>query len=230
MKKIKAAVVVFPGSNCDKDCLEALNMFENIDAFAVMESECVIARYDLIVLPGGFSYGDYLRAGAIASKSRVLNEIRDNDVNKLILGICNGFQMLTEAKLLPGVLIKNTSLKFVCRDISLRVENPNTPFTNQYREKQTVKFNVAHSHGNYFADPQTIAELENENRIIFKYTSDNGSANPNGSINNIAGIINEQGNILGLMPHPERSINKYSVSEDGILMFESIIKYFTEAS
>lgn len=226
--KIKAAIVVFPGTNCDRDCYDALSMLDEFDTEYVWADDYTNLNHDFIVLPGGFSYGDYLRAGAVAKVSPIIDKVKEQaDCGKLVLGICNGFQVLTESGMLPGALTSNKGLKFICKDVFLRVDNAVTPFTSLYTEAKCVKFNIAHAAGNYYADDETINKLEKNNRIIFRYADEFGdiaeSNNPNGSKSNIAGIINEKGNVLGLMPHPERSINKYSASEDGILMFKSVL-------
>jgi len=217
---MKAGVVIFPGSNCDKDVFEVLKDL-NVDVKYIWHDEKKL-DVDLLVLPGGFSYGDYLRCGAIARFSRVLEDIYDfSQKDKLILGICNGFQILTELKLLPGALLKNKNLKFICSDCNLIVENNDTPFTRFYKRGEVVNFPIAHGEGNYFIDNEGLKRLEENGQIVFRY-----KVNPNGSIGDIAGIINEKGNVLGLMPHPERAFYKILGNEDGVRFFKSIISYF----
>ncbi|SEF41005.1 phosphoribosylformylglycinamidine synthase [Caloramator fervidus] len=217
---MKAGVVVFPGSNCDRDVFDVLKDL-NVDVKYIWHDEKKL-DVDLLVLPGGFSYGDYLRCGAIARFSRVLEDIYDfSQKDKLILGICNGFQILTELKLLPGALLKNKNLKFVCSDCNLIVENNNTPFTRLYKKGEVVNFPIAHGEGNYFIDDEGLKKLKENEQIVFRY-----KVNPNGSTNDIAGIINQKGNVLGLMPHPERAFYKILGSEDGVRFFKSIISYF----
>ncbi len=223
---MKAAVILFPGSNRDRDARVAL-ADAGIDTFNVWHRERALPRCDLIVVPGGFSYGDYLRAGAMAANSPIMREVKAAAERGVpVLGICNGFQILTEAGLLPGVLLRNATLKFVCRDVDLKVENGQTVFTAGYEAGQTVRFPVAHNDGNYFADDRTLDALEEDGRVAFRYCADDGAvteeANPNGSARNIAGIFNETKTVLGLMPHPENAIARRLGGEDGRGLFEAL--------
>jgi phosphoribosylformylglycinamidine synthase len=204
---MKLGVVVFPGSNCDHDCFHSLSEVLGQPTEWVWHQSTDIGRFDAVVLPGGFSYGDYLRTGAIASHSPVMAAVRKFAAQGgLVLGICNGFQILTEAGMLPGALMRNHRLKFLCRDVHLRVENNRTPFTAACRERQVLRMPIAHMEGNYFADPATLAGLEANRQVIFRYVTpagevaDDEDANPNGSLANIAGISNREGNVCGLMP------------------------------
>jgi phosphoribosylformylglycinamidine synthase len=224
---MKAAVIRFPGSNCDQDCVVALTDF-GVATDYVWHKEKSVADYDLIVLPGGFSYGDYLRCGAIARFSPVMQSVREQAAaGKLVLGICNGFQILCEAGLLPGALIRNRSLHFACQHLSVRVENVANPFLHLARTGALLNIPIAHGEGSYTADPATLRELNLKNRILLRYTDAGGAAtdaaNPNGSAENIAGIINAAGNVFGLMPHPERACDPRLGSIDGRVIFESIL-------
>ena len=225
---MKSSVIVFPGSNCDRDIAVALKKF-NIKNQMIWHKETNLPKSDLVVLPGGFSYGDYLRTGCIASKSKIIQEIL-NHAKKggLILGICNGFQILTETGLLPGVLLRNKKLKFISKNIFLKVTNINNSFCLNYKNKDIIELPIAHNEGNYFASNELLKTLEEKNLIAFKYSDKNGiindESNPNGSANNIAGILNDKKNILGMMPHPERLIDSYLSGLDGSLMFESLAK------
>ncbi len=223
----KFGVVVFPGSNCDHDAYYSLKKVLGYDVEFLWHKDKNLKNSDVIVLPGGFSYGDYLRTGAIASLSPIMQEVIEfGQKGGIIIGICNGFQILLEAELLPGVLIQNKSLKFICKDIYLKVDNNNTIFSNSIT-KDVMKIPIAHGDGNYFADSETIADLEMNNQILFRYCSSKGEIsnefNPNGSINNIAGIINKKGNILGMMPHPERCCDPLFNNIDGQEIFRSIV-------
>ncbi len=225
---MKYGIVVFPGSNCDHDAWYATKENAKSDAEFLWHKDTNIPDgIDCIILPGGFSYGDYLRCGAISRFSPIMKEVISfaNRGGKVI-GICNGFQILTESGLLPGTLLRNKSLEFLCKDVNLRVMNNSTPFTSQLNEGDVITVPIAHGEGNYFAEPDTIKELEDNNRVAFKYCDRDGDildeANPNGSINNIAGIINEQGNVLGMMPHPERYSDPMLGCDDGLAIFESI--------
>jgi phosphoribosylformylglycinamidine synthase subunit PurQ / glutaminase len=225
---MKAAVIVFPGSNCDRDVALALEQATGRAPSMIWHREAEMPPLDLIVVPGGFSYGDYLRCGAIAAHSSVMRAVKERAAaGVLVLGICNGFQVLTETQLLPGALLRNAGLRFVCRDVWLRIENDRTPFTNGYRAGQVVRVPIAHNEGNYFADGQTIARLQDEGRVAFRYCSAEGevndAANPNGSLDNIAGILNEHGNVLGMMPHPERLADAELGGTDGCAMFEGLL-------
>ena len=228
MQKKKFGIIIFPGTWSDKDCYYAINNILNNEARYIWHKETNIDDIDCLVLPGGFSYGDYLRPGAIARFSPVMKEIINfAKKGKPIIGICNGFQILCEAKLLPGILLPNDVLEFRCTTTYLKVQNSNSIFTNECNENDILNIPISHGEGNYFANEDTIKDLEENKRILFKYSSVSGnitkSANPNGSANNIAGIINNQGNVLGMMPHPERSCEKSLGSEDGNLIFKSIM-------
>lgn len=225
---MKAAIVVFPGSNCDRDCLRALKAVTGIEAKFVWHRESSIDNYDLVVLPGGFSFGDYLRTGAIARFSPVMNEVvRLAKHGSRILGICNGFQILTEAGLLPGALLRNRDLLFLCRDIHMKVENTSTDFTSAYKKGQVLRLPIAHGDGNYAIDDAGYRDLEDQGQIVFRYCSPDGGVDPsdapNGARGNIAGIMNRKGNILGLMPHPERLSEALLGGVDGRGVFESIL-------
>lgn len=227
IKSLKFGVVVFPGSNCDHDTYYVLRKILDLDVIFLWHKQSSIDDCDVIILPGGFSYGDYLRTGAIARFSPIMNEvIRFANNGGHLLGICNGFQILLEAGLLPGVMIRNESLNFVCKDVHLKIENKNTVFTKGINGKDSLKVPIAHGEGNYFADKNTLKELEENNQIVFRYCSDDGliseKYNPNGSISNIAGIINKQGNILGMMPHPERSSDPVLGKTDGSLILKAL--------
>ncbi|WP_417318931.1 phosphoribosylformylglycinamidine synthase subunit PurQ [Emcibacter sp.] len=216
---MKSAVVVFPASNCDRDMIVALEKITGQKPHIVWHQESEIPDVDLIALPGGFSFGDYLRCGAMAARSPAMKEViarADKGVN--IFGVCNGFQVLTETGLLPGALMRNQSLKFVCKHVDLKVENNDTPYTNAYKKGQVISIPVAHHDGNYFADDETLKQLEDEGRVVFRYVD-----NPNGSRNDIAGIINKRKNILGMMPHPERLIEDAQGGTDGRGFFESML-------
>lgn len=220
---MKAGVIVFPGSNCDIDAYKVLEKL-NIEVKYIWHDE-KIDNEDLILLPGGFSYGDYLRCGAIARFAKALENINEHiEKGKLVLGICNGFQILTELKALPGALLRNKNLNFICSDCNLIVENSETPFTNLLKKGDIVNFPIAHGEGNYYIDDEGLKELIKNNQIVFKYQN-----NPNGSVADIAGIINKRGNVLGMMPHPERAQDKLLGGEDGLMFFKSIIAYFKEA-
>jgi len=225
---MKSAVVVFPASNCDRDMIVALEKITGQKPHIIWHQDTEIPDVDLIALPGGFSFGDYLRCGAMAASAPALKEvIRHADRGGNLIGVCNGFQVLTETGLLPGALMRNKSLKFICQDVTLKVENADTKFTNAYTQDQLIRIPVAHHDGNYFADDEKLKELEDEGRVVFRYVDKNGNAtedaNINGSQNNIAGIINRRKNILGMMPHPERLIEAPQGGTDGRAFFESII-------
>lgn len=229
---MKASIVVFPGSNCDWDVKRALKAVTGVDAEFVWHKESSMDDVDLVVLPGGFSFGDYLRTGAIARFSPVMNEVvRLAKRGVLVLGICNGFQILAEAGLLPGALLRNRDLLFLCRDVYLKVENNSTPYTAEYAKGQVVRFPIAHGDGNYTIDDEGFRRLEGEGRIVFRYCSPDGSVSPadapNGAMGNVAGIANERGNILGLMPHPERLSESILDGVDGEGFFKSIFKHVT---
>ena len=225
---MKAAVIVFPGSNCDRDVALALRQATGRDPAMIWHGESTLPPLDLIVVPGGFSYGDYLRCGAIAAHSPVMRAVKQRaTAGVLVLGICNGFQVLTEAQLLPGALLRNAGLRFVCKDVFLRVEDDRSPFTAGYRAGQVVRMPIAHNEGNYFTDGDTLARLRGEGRVAFRYCGSKGvvddAANPNGSLDNIAGILNERGNVLGMMPHPERLADPELGGTDGRAMFEGLL-------
>ncbi|NOX19128.1 MAG: phosphoribosylformylglycinamidine synthase subunit PurQ [Chlorobi bacterium] len=224
--KIKYGIVVFPGSNCDHDAYYVAKKIINEDSVFLWHKENDLQGSDVIILPGGFSYGDYLRTGAIAKFSPIMDSVIKFATNGgIVLGICNGFQILLETGLLPGVMLKNESLKFICKDVYLKVENKNTIFTNKISE-DILKIPIAHGEGNYFADDKTLEELQENNQIVFQYSSPEGETtdkfNPNGSKLNIAGIVNKNGNVLGMMPHPERSSDSVLHKTDGIGIFRSI--------
>ena len=225
---MRAAVIVFPASNCDRDMIVALEKITGTRPHAVWHRDTTLPDVDLIALPGGFSYGDYLRAGAMAARSPIVAEIvRRAEAGVAVLGVCNGFQVLTETGLLPGALMRNADLKFVCRDVTLKVENTSTRFTNAYTAGQTITVPVAHHDGNYFTDDDTLAALEDGGQVAFRYVDEAGrataAANPNGSRNNIAGITNADGRVLGMMPHPERLIEPALGGSDGRGLFESLL-------
>lgn len=218
---MKFAVIVFPGSNCDADMLWAIRDIVRVEAEYVRYDETSLQGYDGVLLPGGFSYGDYLRCGAIARFSAIMKEVvRFAEEGKPVFGTCNGFQILTEAGLLPGVLKKNDSLRFICKTVPLKVNNQ-TAFTSEYETDEIIQLPVAHGEGNYFCDDQTLQELKANNQIVFTYAE-----NINGSVANIAGITNKAGNVLGMMPHPERAMEALLGSEDGKRFFASMLKNF----
>ena len=217
---MKASVIVFPGSNCDRDVQVALSQAIGEPVEMVWHGDSELAKTDLIVLPGGFSYGDYLRSGAMSARAPIMREVITRaDQGVAVLGICNGFQVLTETGLLPGALLPNAGLKFVCRNVCIRVENSQTLFTNQYVQDQVLCIPVAHHDGQYFAQPDTLANLKDQERIAFRYDNDN----PNGSVENIAGIFNKQKTVLGLMPHPERAADAVHGGIDGQGMMQSLV-------
>jgi len=225
---MKFGVVVFPGSNCDHDCYHVLKHVLGQETEFVWHKDRDIEKYDCVVLPGGFSYGDYLRTGAIARFSPVMGAVQKHaDKGKLVIGICNGFQILTEAGLLPGALLRNESLQFVCKYVYIRVESARSPFTRKAKKGETLKIPIAHGEGNYYADEKTLAELEKNDQILVRYADAKGEAsrgaNPNGSLGNIAGICNAKRNVFGLMPHPERASERELGSTDGIKIFKSIL-------
>ncbi len=230
---MKFGVVIFPGSNCDHDTYHVISKVIGQPVDFIWHKQEDVDRFDAIILPGGFSYGDYLRTGAIARFSPVMRAVTEfAQAGGLVLGICNGFQILCEAGLLPGVLLRNRDLKFICEHVNVRVEQTNTAFTNGYAPGQVLSLPVAHGDGNYFCDDATLAELEAENRIIFRYCDAAGNAtdaaNPNGSLHNIAGICNRERNVLGLMPHPERASESVLGCKDGRAMFLSMAESLRE--
>ncbi len=228
---MKFGIIVFPGSNCDHDCYHAVKHLFGGEAEYVWHKETALKGFDCLILPGGFSYGDYLRTGAIARFSPVMSEVvRFAGKGGPVLGICNGFQILTEAGLLPGVLMRNRDLKFVCSHVYLKVENNSSVFTRAYKKGEILSIPIAHADGNYFADDDTVKRLEDTERIVYRYSTPDGmtstDANPNGSRSNIAGVLNENGNVMGTMPHPERACESLLGSTGGRGVFESIIKGF----
>ncbi|MBV9330792.1 MAG: phosphoribosylformylglycinamidine synthase subunit PurQ [Alphaproteobacteria bacterium] len=219
---MRSAVIVFPASNCDRDAAVALTQVTGQEPSMVWHADNELPDVDLVVLPGGFSYGDYLRCGAMASQSRVMREVRERAEDGMaVLGICNGFQILTEAGLLPGALMRNAGLQYVCRPVALEVRETQSAFTRKYEHNQRVVFPVAHGEGNYFADDETLDRLEGEGRVLFRYATGD---NPNGSVRDIAGIVNEKRNVLGLMPHPERAMESVLGGSDGRALFESLLE------
>lgn len=222
---MKFAVLVFPGSNCDIDMYHAIKDELGEEVEYVWHTETDLSAFDGILVPGGFSYGDYLRCGAMANQSNIMAEVKKAaEAGKPVLGVCNGFQILTEAGLLPGALLRNKNLKFMCRTVQLKVENNNTLFTNHYEQGQVINVPIAHGEGNYYCDEETLAKLQANNQIVFTYSGEN----PNGSLQDIAGIINEQGNVLGMMPHPERAVDALVGGSDGLDLFKSIVKQWRE--
>ncbi len=225
---MKFGIIVFPGSNCDHDCYHVVKHVFGQETEYIWHKETELKGFDCIILPGGFSYGDYLRPGAIARFSPVMREVvAFAKKGGTVLGICNGFQVLTEVGLLPGILMRNKTLKFVCGFVYVKVENNQTVFTKAYRAGQVIKIPIAHADGNYFADEQTVKRLEDNNQIVFSYSTADGritdDANPNGAVKNIAAIMSKEGNVLGTMPHPERACESLIGGEDGIGVFDSII-------
>ena len=224
---MKFAVLVFPGSNCDLDMYHAIKDELGEEAEYVWHDETDLSAYDGILVPGGFSYGDYLRCGAMANQSNVMKEVKKAaDAGKPVLGVCNGFQILTEAGLLPGALLRNRDLKFICKTVELKVENNNTLFTNGYAKDAVINIPIAHGEGNYYCDDATLKQLQDNNQIVFTYNGEN----PNGSLENIAGIVNERGNVLGMMPHPERAVNELIGGAEGLELFKSIVKQWRESN
>jgi len=228
--KLKFGVVIFPGSNCDHDTYHVLKHILNQETVYLWHKDVDLQGCDAIVLPGGFSYGDYIRTGAVAKLSPIMNSVIDFvDRGGIVMGICNGFQILTESGLLPGALIKNQNLKFVCKDVYIKAVNRDSLWSKSL-EKDTLLTPIAHGEGNYFTDAETLAELEKNDQVIFKYASSKGEIsdvyNPNGSVSNIAGIMNKSGNVFGMMPHPERSSDEALSKLDGVQIFNSLISNF----
>ncbi len=232
---MKTGVITFPGSNCDRDARTAIESFLRgdwgVEAKGSVESiwhqDTELPKLDLIIVPGGFSYGDYLRSGAMAAHSPIMRAVKAHaDEGRMVLGICNGFQVLTESGLLPGTLMRNRNLSFICKTVALRVENADRPFTKHYEQGQVIHVPVAHHDGNYFATPDTLKSLEDNGQILFRYCDDNGTitdeANPNGSQGNIAGITNADGNVAAMMPHPERVCDPLTSGTDGRAMFTGL--------
>ena len=218
---MKSAVLLFPGINRDRDMVAALEKTTGVKPHVVWHTETTLPKVDLVVVPGGFSYGDYLRCGAIAARSPIMADVRAKAAKGLkVLAVCNGFQITTEAGLLPGALVRNAQLKFVCKEVRLRIENNQTFFTNKLAEGAVVSCPVAHGEGNYICDPETMEELEGEGRVVFRYV---GGTNPNGAMNDIAGICNAEGNVIGMMPHPENMIEALHGRRDCLPLFESLL-------
>lgn len=216
---MKFAVIKFPGSNCDDDLFKAVDQYIKEEVEFVSYKSSDLSGFDVVLIPGGFSYGDYLRSGALAKFAPIMKAVKKfAEKGKPIIGICNGFQILTEAGFLPGSLVKNESMKFICETVQLKITNKKTMFTSQYGDKDTIQLPIAHGEGNYYCDKETLNELEKNHQIVFTYQN-----NVNGSVNNIAGITNKEGNILGMMPHPERVMDKLFGGEDGIQLFKSVI-------
>jgi phosphoribosylformylglycinamidine synthase len=222
---VKFAVIVFPGSNCDVDMYHAIKDELGEEVEYVWHDETDLSRFDGVLLPGGFSYGDYLRSGAIARFSNVMKEVvKAAEAGKPVLGVCNGFQILLEAGLLPGAMKRNENLKFMCRPVNLKVVNNETSFTSAYQKDEVISVPIAHGEGNYYCDEETLQTLKANNQIVFTYET-----NPNGSLIDIAGITNERGNVLGMMPHPERAVDELLGSADGLKLFQSIVKNWRES-
>jgi phosphoribosylformylglycinamidine synthase len=233
--KLRFGIVVFPGSNCDHDSHYVAETILGQEARLIWHKESSLGDVDLVILPGGFSYGDYLRCGALARFSPIMKDVvRFANSGGPVFGICNGFQILVEAGLLPGVLLRNQSLKFICKYVHLKVENSGTLFTSRCKKGDVLEIPIAHGDGNFFADDDTLKRLEDRNQIVFRYCDPAGriteEANPNGSLGNIAGIINEAGNILGMMPHPERASDPHLHHTDGRKVFDSIVESFVHHS
>jgi len=227
--KMRFGIVIFPGSNCETDAWHALNDVMGAPVEYVWHQETDVGKYDCVILPGGFSYGDYLRTGAIARFSPVMNALIDfADKGGLVLGICNGFQILLEAGLLPGAMMRNVGQTFVCQYVDLRVENTNTPFTRAMEQGSILRIPIAHGEGSYYADEQTLEELKHNDQVVLRYCTEHGEstpdANPNGSLENIAGICNRERNVMGLMPHPERCSDPILGSDDGRQVWESLLR------
>jgi phosphoribosylformylglycinamidine synthase len=226
---MKTGIIEFPGSNCDHDAFYTVNQIFSQPAEMLWHKDRRnLKEFDLIIIPGGFSYGDYLRTGAIARFAPVMQDVTAfAEYGGAVIGICNGFQVLTECGLLPGALMRNRDLKFICKNILLRVENNQTNFTSDYRRHEVIRIPVAHGEGNYFADDNTLKQLEDQNRVVFRYCAGDGSvsdsSNPNGSMNHIAGIISARGNVLGMMPHPERCSDPVLGNTDGAKLFSSLV-------
>ncbi|MEW6536303.1 MAG: phosphoribosylformylglycinamidine synthase subunit PurQ [Candidatus Auribacterota bacterium] len=226
---MKFGVVMFPGSNCDHDCFYAVQQFFSDQVDFIWHKSTDVHGYDCIVLPGGFSYGDYLRTGAIARFSPVMSEVKKfASAGKPVIGICNGFQILLESGLLPGAMLRNTSLRFICKYVHIKPMNFSTPFSKGLKKNETIHIPVAHGEGNYYIDDEGLKNLQKNNQIVFQYCNEKGivndDVNPNGSVANIAGICNEAGNVLGMMPHPERCCDPMLGSSDGKRIFESLLQ------
>ncbi len=226
---MRFGILVFPGSNCDHDCYHVLKHHLGQPADFIWHKETDLRGVDAVIIPGGFSYGDYLRTGAIAQYSPVMKSVRDfADSGGPVLGICNGFQILLEAGLLPGAMLRNRSLKFICKDVFVRVETAETPFTVAIQPGRVLKLPIAHAEGNYYADPETLQELKENNQVVFRYCRKDSfisdDENPNGSLDSIAGICNRSRNVLGMMPHPERCTEGLDGNTDGSLLFQSVLE------
>lgn len=218
---MKTAVIIFPGSNRDRDMFHALELITGSRPQSVWHTETTVPDVDLIVIPGGFSYGDYLRSGAIAARSPILKDLVEKAAAGVpVLGVCNGFQILTEAGLLPGALMRNAGIKFICKEVLLQTVNGDTRFSSAFKKDQIWRCPVAHHDGNYFADAETLKSIEDNNQVVFRYAS---GTNPNGSLNDIAGVLNTHGNVLGMMPHPENLVEPLNGGTDGRLLFESLL-------
>ncbi len=229
---MKFGVIVFPGSNCDHDAYHVVSKHLGQPVDFVWHRETDLSEYDALIVPGGFSYGDYLRCGALAKFSPVMSAVKDFAASgKFVFGICNGFQILCEAGLLPGALLRNKNLHFICKHVNLKVENSDMPFTTELEKDKILSIPIAHAEGNYVCDDETFAQLEANNQIVFRYSDENGAitdaANPNGARSNIAGICNAQGNVLGMMPHPERACENLLGSNDGRFIFRSLANAIT---
>lgn len=230
---MKFGIIVFPGSNCDHDCQYVLSKVLGHEAVFLWHKDTNLQGCDALVLPGGFSYGDYLRSGAMAACSPIMDPMKNfAKSGGLVIGICNGFQILQEAGLLPGALMRNQSLKFICRDVLVRVDRTDTPFTNACRSGEVLRIPIAHMDGNFFTDKKGVSHLEEKRQILFRYCDETGNvaedSNPNGSIEAVAGLINEKGNVCGMMPHPERCSESILGNRDGIKIFESMINWMTK--
>ena len=224
---MKFGVIVFPGSNCDHDAYHVISKHVGQPVDFIWHKETDLSGYDAVIVPGGFSYGDYLRAGALAHFSPVIQSVKEfAKKGKFVFGVCNGFQILCESGLLPGALMRNRGLHFICQHVNIRVENAQTPYTSELESGEILSIPIAHAEGNYVCDDETLAELETNNQIIFRYCDENGelsdASNPNGSLKNIAGISNKAGNVLGMMPHPERACEELLGSNDGRDIFRSL--------
>ena len=227
---MKASIIVFPGSNCDRDIAVSIKKLTNLESTMVWHKETSMPDSDLIIIPGGFTFGDYLRCGSIAANSPIMKDVIKKATDGLpTLGICNGFQILTESGLLPGTLIKNDCLSFLCKTVSIRVENNQTSFSKKYKQNEIINIPIAHNEGNFFANEDTLKKIKDSNQIVFKYCNQNGEVNnetnPNGSIDNIAGITNEKGNVLGMMPHPERATCEITKLLNEEKLFKSISEF-----
>ena len=227
---MKFGVIVFPGSNCDDDCRHVLADVMGHEAFFLWHKSTDLNGADCLVLPGGFSYGDYLRCGAMAAQSPIMNEVKKfAKKGGLIIGICNGFQILQETGLLPGALVRNSNLKFICKNIFIRVEHTNSPFTNMCRRGEVLKIPIAHADGHFFMDKKAFNKIEENNQVLFRYCSENGDIkdefNPNGAVGNVAGVVNKEGNVCGMMPHPERCSEDILNNKDGLKILTSIAAY-----